>query len=123
MTTYNQFSIPELGMLAQSHAFETISNNVANISTGGFKATETRFTTLLSNRFFNQKDIGGNRPYDINRIANQGLFVQGTEMDLAINGSVFFVFNTQLDGTGETLYGRDGAFQMKLGDKIGRAHV
>jgi flagellar hook protein FlgE len=118
MTTYSLFSIPELGMMAQSHAFETISSNVANVSTGGFKATETRFTTLLSNKFDNQHDIGGLRPYDINRIASQGQFVQGTNMDLAINGSGFFVFNTAEDSSGEQLYGRDGAFEEKLGDSI-----
>ncbi len=43
------FQTSTLGMMSQAHGLNNIGNNIANVSTGGYKRTDTRFTTMLSN--------------------------------------------------------------------------
>lgn len=112
------FSISTLGLQAQSHSMNTIGTNIANVTTGGYKGTDTRFSTVLSERRYDGA-LGGVKPKDTNLITKQGLLKSSArDLDLAIAGQGFLYLNTQLDGSGETLYGRDGAFQMALGDEI-----
>lgn len=100
-------------MMSQAHALNTIGNNIANVSTGGFKRTDTKFSTLLSGPFDKQSDIGGVTPKETNRIAQQGnMLTSSSDLDLAINGKGFFIFNTKQAGSGTTYYGRDGSFEM-----------
>lgn len=113
MTIYSAFSIPTLGMMGQSHALATIGNNIANVTTGGFKRTDTNFSTLLSQTLDKQSDIGGMKPKDLNQITQLGnMVISNRDLDLAINGQGFFVLNSDLTGGGETYYGRDGSFEM-----------
>lgn len=119
MTVFNAFVIPTLGMSSQSHALNTIGNNVANVNTGGFKRTDTRFSTLLSDTYFEQSDIGGTRPKDYNRISVQGLLTASTSsFDVAINGKGYFALNSKQDGSGQALYTRDGGFGMVTGNDV-----
>ncbi len=116
MAVYGAFATSTLAMLSQAHALGTIGNNIANLTTGGFKATDTRFSTVLSDSLFNQSDLGGVTPKDINRIDQQGTVVSSSSsLDVSINGQGFFILNTQLDGSGDTLYTRDGGFSMTTG--------
>ena len=48
MAVYGAYVSSTLGMMSQSHSLNTISSNLANINTGGYKANETRFSTVLS---------------------------------------------------------------------------
>lgn len=115
MTIYSMFAAPVLGMTAQSHAMNVIGVNLANVTTGGFKATETRFSTLLAQQFDNNLDIGGVKPKDFQRIDSQGtLLSSARELDVAINGRGFFIMNSELDGSGNTFYGRDGSFELGI---------
>ena len=113
MPVYSAFTIPSLGMRAQAHSLATIGNNIANVTTGGFKRTDTNFSTLLSNTIDKQSDIGGVRPKDLNQITQQGnIVISNRDLDLAINGQGFFVLNSSATGGGQTYYGRDGSFEM-----------
>ena len=113
MTVYNGFVSPTLGMMAQAHALNTIGINLANINTGGFKSTETRFSTVLSDTLDNQSDLGGVKPKDFQKIDKQGFIVSSlSDLDVAINGRGFFIVNTEFDGSGQTLYTRDGSFEI-----------
>ena len=110
---FGQFSAPVLGMLAQSSAFGTVSQNIANVNTGGYKATDTRFSTILASTFDNNDDVGGLKTVRKNYISAQGLTLSTPNpLDLAINGRGFFVVNSQLDGSGDEFYTRDGAFSV-----------
>jgi flagellar hook protein FlgE len=116
------FQTSVLGMSSQSHALDVISANIANASTGGYKRTETGFSTLLSDRFASrpanpepsspasvQSDLGGVRAYDLARISEAGEYTTtGRTLDIAIQGRGFFVLNGRVDGSGGTVYGRDG---------------
>ncbi|MBL6958349.1 MAG: flagellar hook-basal body complex protein [Rhodospirillales bacterium] len=119
MSMYGMFSTPTLAMMSQSHAMNTIGLNIANVNTGGYKSTDTRFTTVLANTMDKQSDIGGVRPLDYFRIDQQGLVTSSaSHLDVSINGQGFFVLNTQQDGSGETLYSRDGNFLMTTGETV-----
>ena len=112
MATYGAFSSSVLGMMSQSHALNTIGTNIANVNTGAYKKTETRFATLLSNPLFNQSDLGGITPKDYQMIDKPGpAMTTNRDMDVAINGHGFLVLSTAQSG-GSTYYGRDGSFTM-----------
>jgi flagellar hook protein FlgE len=113
MTIYSSFSIPTLGMMAQGHALSNISNNIANATTGGFKRTDTNFSTLLSASLDKQSDLGGIAPKDLNRISQSGNIVTSDrDLDIAINGQGFFILNSDVSGDGQEYYGRDGSFEI-----------
>ena len=114
MALYGLMSAPIAGMMAQTSAFGAISDNITNMRTGGYKSTEVRFRTALATTFFDNSDVGGIVPIRVNNIEQQGV-LNSTDNpnNLAISGKGLFVLNTEGDGTGETLYTRDGQFQLK----------
>ena len=113
MSLYGAFAAPSLGMLTQSSAFGTISQNITNMNTGGYKAANTRFTTVLASTFDSNSDIGGVRAFRKENVSIQGRLVSSTNnLDIAINGSGLFALNSDVGGGGDDLYTRDGAFQL-----------
>ncbi|MBT4703203.1 MAG: flagellar hook-basal body complex protein [Rhodospirillaceae bacterium] len=138
MAIFGSFASSTLAMISQSHAFNNISTNIANINTGGYKATDTRFATVLSRTFTSgqgsstlsggtpslDSGIGGVRPTDINRINQQGNIVSSArELDVAINGKGFFVLNASQDGSGQELFTRDGSFDLSTGASFSVAGI
>ena len=118
MPIYGMYSAPTLGMIAQTSAFGSISQNVSNMHTGGYKAHDTRFATVLASQVGNAKDIGGTISQTRDFIEKQGRVMNTKNpLDLAIDGKGLFVLNTRADGTGDTLYTRDGSFQRKAGEE------
>jgi flagellar hook protein FlgE len=113
MALYGALAAPTLGMLTQSSAFGTISQNITNMNTGGYKAANTRFTTVLASTFDSNSDIGGVRAFRKENVSIQGRLVSSTNnLDIAINGSGLFALNSDVSGSGDDLYTRDGAFQL-----------
>jgi len=117
--------IAATGMLAQQLNVETISNNIANLSTTGFKRQRAEFQDLL---YQNLRRVGsassdqgtivpagvqvgiGVKAAAVYRITEQGnLTNTNNPLDLAIQGRGFFQVK-QPDGT--TAYTRAGSFQM-----------
>ncbi|MCS6944887.1 MAG: flagellar basal-body rod protein FlgG [Sutterellaceae bacterium] len=114
--------ISKTGMDAQQTQLDVVANNLANVSTTGFKRARVAFEDLLyqtvrqagaSSSQQTQLPTGlqigtGVRPVATPRIFTQGNLQQtGNPFDLAINGIGFF--QVQLpDGT--TAYTRDGTF-------------
>ncbi len=120
------------GMAAQQLNVETISNNIANMNTVGFKRQRAEFQDLLYQnveRMGSQSsDAGTIVPTGIQvgsgvktgavyRIRDQGSLTQtGNKLDLAINGRG--LFQVQLP-TGETAYTRAGNFSVSdTGDVV-----
>jgi flagellar basal-body rod protein FlgG len=118
-------SIGSTGMYAQQMNVDTISNNIANMSTSGYKRQRPEFQDLLYQNIrrpgATSADTGtilpsglqlgsGVRLDTISRIHTQGaLDITDNELDLAINGEGFFQIQNP-DGT--TSYTRDGGFQV-----------
>ena len=119
MPIYGIYAAPSLGMMAQTSAFGSISQNISNMHTGGYKAHDTRFATVLASQVGNARDIGGTISHTRDYIEKQGRVMNTKNpLDLAIDGKGLFVLNTQADGSGDTLYTRDGAFQKKAGEEV-----
>ncbi|THF64180.1 flagellar basal-body rod protein FlgG [Pseudothauera rhizosphaerae] len=111
------------GLDAQQTSLDVISNNLANVSTNGFKRQRAVFEDLMYQTIrqpgaqsTQQTEIGsglqigtGVRPVATERIFTQGNPVHtGKSYDVAIQGDGFFQIELP-DGT--TAYTRDGAFQ------------
>lgn len=98
------FNIALSGLDATNTELNTISHNIANASTYGFKGARTEFAAV-----YNGLQPGGvevaaaSQDFDTNGSVTN----TGRAMDLAINGSGFFV--TQ-DSAGQIQYTRSGVF-------------
>ncbi|MEL7657226.1 MAG: flagellar hook-basal body protein [Bacillota bacterium] len=105
-------------MVSQQTNLNTVANNIANVSTTGFKPQTTAFSALMY-----QNVNGGDGNYIQNghgvRVQKNGInFTQGDlkstgmPMDCAIVGDGFFAVENRDDGT--LAYTRDGAFQLSV---------
>ncbi len=121
---YGMFAASVMGMYSQSIRMNNIGTNIANMNTGGYKRIDTQFASIVSDMVQQEGDLGGIRPREVNRIGVQGnLVASDRELDVAINGSGFFVLNTRIDGKGTTYYGRDGSFRQGNGDEVSVTEV
>jgi flagellar hook protein FlgE len=112
------------GMSAQSTALGIISDNISNVNTVGYKGTQARFATLVTESATDNSFTPGgvqSRPYAL--VDQQGLLQSSASpTDVAISGRGFFVVNQSANGTGDTLYTRAGSFhQDNLGNMINTA--
>lgn len=115
--------IAKTGLDAQQTQLDVISNNLANVSTNGFKRSRAVFEDLLyqtlrqpgaqssqQTTIPSGLQLGtGVRPIATEKIHVQGSLTQtGNPLDIAINGQGFFQIQMP-DGT--LAYTRDGSFQ------------
>ncbi len=117
MSGYGLFQISTLGMRSQANRLNTISTNIANVNTGGYRRTDTEFETVLGNNFFHQSDVGGVKPVQRHRYDTQGLVTTTDRgLDLAISGQGFFAVQPDFNSTTQIFYTRDGSFQISTVD-------
>ena len=120
----NSLWISKTGMEAQQMQLDVISNNLANVSTNGFKRASAVFEDLM---YQNLRQVGANSSEQsqlptglqlglgVRTVATSRSFAQGNlqqsgnKLDVAIQGNGFFQV-TMPDGT--TNYTRDGALQV-----------
>ena len=116
--------ISKTGLEAQQTQMDVISNNLANVSTNGFKKSRAVFEDLLYQNIRQpgaqstqqtQLPTGLQVGTGVKPVATENIFTQGNlqqtnnNNDLAINGSGFFQI-TMPDGS--FAYTRDGSFQV-----------
>ncbi len=113
------------GMLAQQTHVDVISNNIANMTTTGFKRQRPEFEDLIYQNIIRpgstSSDVGtlvpagiqlglGTKVSAVYRMHEQGaLKVTDGSLDLAITGEGYFQIEMP---NGDTAYTRSGAFQM-----------
>ena len=120
----NSLWISKTGMEAQQMQLDVIANNLANVSTTGFKRASAVFEDLM---YQNLRQAGSNSSEQsqlptglqvglgVRTVATSRSFSQGNlqqtsnKLDVAIQGNGFFQV-TMPDGT--TNYTRDGSFQV-----------
>ena len=120
----NSLWISKTGMEAQQMQLDVISNNLANVSTNGFKRATAVFEDLM---YQNLRQVGANSTEQstlptglqvglgVRTVATSRSFAQGSlqqtsnKLDVAIQGDGFFQV-TMPDGTNS--YTRDGSFQV-----------
>jgi len=118
------------GMKAQALNLDVIANNLANVSTSGFKKSRAEFQDLLyetirpagtSSSQDTQVPAGiqlghGTRPSTVMKIFSQGdMEHTKNELDLAIEGDGFFQIAMP---NGETAFTRDGGFKLDSEGRI-----
>ena len=119
------------GMTSQQLNVDTISNNLANVNTNGYKKESAEFKSLLYQTISraNVPAEGGNarpgnlqighgvRPVAVNRNFSTGVMQQtGNSTDLAIEGNGFFVISER---DGREAYSKDGSFRAAVNDDGG----
>lgn len=114
------------GMIAQQTNVDTISNNIANVNTTGYKAEKTEFKSLLYQHIQARTTTanGEHKPVAAQvglgtRVAsNTYIFTQGallaneSDTAFAIEGEGFFAVR---GADGETYYTRNGNFNWSIG--------
>jgi flagellar hook protein FlgE len=119
MSLYGSLIAGVSGLKAQTQSMATISDNIANVNTFGYKKSNSYFSTLVTGAGATTSySPGGLRATPRALIDQQGV-LQSTQRptDVAVLGNGFFVVNSA-DGTaGEQLYTRAGSFTE---DKQGR---
>ncbi len=117
--------IAATGMQAQQTNVEVISNNIANMTTTGYKRQRAEFQDLI---YQNLRVVGSNssdqntivpagaqiglgvKTAGVYRIDDQGTLQQtGNSLDLAIQGNGYFQITLP---SGQTAYTRDGSFSL-----------
>ncbi len=112
MSIWGAFANSKTAMLAFSGGMNAISQNIANVSTTGYKRSDIQFKDMLSEST-RAGDMFGVDIAHRNLISQQGLVNGGGGWsDLAINGDGFFVVNQQQDGGGDTMFTRNGSFSV-----------
>ena len=111
------------GMTAQQLNVDTISNNLANVNTVGYKKETTNFKSLLYTNLRGPEEEVTDTTASANQVghgvralANSRNYSAGTlqqtenATDIAIVGDGFFA----IDNDGEELYTRDGSFRFSM---------
>ena len=118
-------SVASTGMMAQQLNVEVISNNIANMTTTGYKRRRAEFQDLL---YQSQRRMGaqtseqgtmvpagvqlglGVKTAAVHRVNDQGDFVNTeNSLDLAVQGQGFFIVEMP---DGSFAYTRSGSFQL-----------
>lgn len=109
-------TISKSGIKAQQRALDIISNNIANVSTQGFKARQTNFQALIRNDVTEDSALltndfnlsAGVRSHQGEMDSGQGtIYGGGQKIDLSLKGEGFFGLQ---NGDGEIVLTRDGSF-------------
>ncbi|WFR57813.1 flagellar basal-body rod protein FlgG [Anaerocolumna sp. AGMB13025] len=114
------------GMISQQTNVDTISNNLANINTTGYKKESVQFKSLLyqtlqeksTNADGTEKPVGIQTGLGVRNSAIVSQFTQGTtqqtgnDYDFAIQGNGFFRVQT---ADGSIGYTRNGSFGLSMG--------
>jgi flagellar hook protein FlgE len=102
------------GLSADTAAINIIGNDLANLNTTGFKASEIQFEDVLS-QTLGAGNSSGQIGLGVGPISSVAQYSQGSVQttngatDAAMEGNGFFVVQNQ---SNETLYTRDGSFQI-----------
>lgn len=101
------------GLNASSKSIDTIGNNIANSGTVGFKSGSAQFADVfaasLSGAGAAPVGIGTKVAAVVQQFSQGNISSTNNPLDTAINGGGFFQMD---DGSGGTVYGRNGQFQL-----------
>jgi len=101
------------GLNSSSKALDTIGNNIANSSTVGFKNASAQFADVfaasLNGSGASPVGIGAKVAAVVQQFTQGNITVTNNPLDVAINGGGFYQMD---DGSGGTVYARNGQFQL-----------
>jgi flagellar hook protein FlgE len=108
------FSTALSALNADSSAIDVLGNNLANLNTTGFKASNVEFSDLMAEQLGTgsgngQVGLGVGQVSAIQDFSQGSVTSTGGALDSAIQGNGFFVVK---DSNNNQLYTRDGSFQL-----------
>ncbi|WP_298242400.1 flagellar hook protein FlgE [uncultured Bradyrhizobium sp.] len=108
MSLYGVMRTGVSGMNAQSNKLSTVSDNIANVNTTGYKRASTEFSSLILKSGSGNYDSGAVETTVRYAISDPGNYHFTTSVtDLAVQGNGFFVVQ---DANGNNFLTRAGAF-------------
>lgn len=124
MSLYGALSSGVSGLNSQGTKISTISDNISNINTVGYKGADSNFSTLVTSSATNTSFSSGGVISAVRQEVDQQGLIQSTGVvtDLSISGDGMFIVNEASDGTGDYLYTRAGSFRTdSLGNFVNSA--
>ncbi len=118
------FSTAISGIKAAQANLDVVSNNIANASTVGFKASRAQFAEIYANSVSGGSNAGqGVELTEIRADFSQGsLDFTGSGLDLAISGNGFFIVSnggaSEYTRAGSFLVDRDGFLTNESGNRL-----
>lgn len=106
------FDIALSGINAINKSLETISQNISNVETNGYKSGRTHFESAMAEAQSAGVRASGTR-YSVG--ANGSLRSSGDRLHQAIQGGGFFILK---ETNGQRVYSRVGAFQVDKDNKL-----
>ena len=113
MSINNSLYIGISGLQAHGDAISIVGDNIANVSTVGFKRDRASFDDMLGGELASQRLGGGVRLGASQTMWDQGAITPtGNPLDVAISGGGMFVVKGNHSGQLGQFYTRDGRFQI-----------
>jgi flagellar hook protein FlgE len=114
MSLLTSLYIGNSGLDAHGDAIGVVGDNIANVSTIGFRGSRANFEDVLGDTHANgQRGGAGVRMSGTQTLHTQGSLQQtGVDLDLAIRGNGFFQVQGNHEGINASYYTRDGRFRM-----------
>ncbi len=116
------FSTPLSGLSATSAALKTISNNLANMNTDGYKAQSASFSDVFYQNYGNsgsgnpiQSGLGVQVNGTTSDLSNGAISATGVSSNMALNGSGYFVTS---GAPGALNYTRSGDFTTNTAGQL-----
>lgn len=105
------------GLVANSSALASISDNIANVNTVAYKRNQTNFSSVVTAQSVpGHYSAGGVQALTRQLVSQQGLIqTANSATDIAINGDGFFVVTTKgmgLTNADQRLFTRSGSFSV-----------
>ncbi len=117
MGLFTGIHIGKEAMSTHAFALNTVSNNLANMNTPGYKTDRPEFETLLADSMGSLLEDptgsgNGVRPTDASMILTQGTIdATGRDLDLAVDGNGYFIVRNANGGKPIDLFTRAGNFE------------
>lgn len=113
MSIWNNLYIGISGLEAHGTAISVVGDNIANVSTVGFKASRAGFADVMGGMSGSSRLGAGVRMDGTQTNLEQGVLQQtGGVLDLSVRGRGFFVVNGNHSGIPSDYYTRDGRFTL-----------
>ncbi|MCR9162771.1 MAG: flagellar hook protein FlgE [Nannocystaceae bacterium] len=114
MSIWSSLYTGRSGLTAHSDAINVVGDNIANVSTVGFKAGSAKFNDVLGRRIPGGQSLGaGVKMGGVSQAFGQGSFIQsGGSLDYAIQGGGFFEVAGEHNGVENNYYTRNGRFSL-----------
>jgi len=113
MSISNNLYIGISGLSAHGSAISVVGDNIANVSTVGFKASRAGFSDVMGGMAGSSRLGAGVRMDGSQTSFEQGVLQQtGGVLDMSVRGRGFFVVSGNHDGIPGNYYTRDGRFGL-----------